>query len=162
MRDDDIAQKVEVIKHFGHNFDEYISLGINAKASEFQAAMGLSNLKYINEIVSDRKRVIDRYDLHLHGKFQLLKLADGVKYNNSYYPVVFPSEEEMLRVREKLNEQNIMPRRYFFPSLNTLSYLETSNKCPISEDISSRILCLPLYVGLENETVDNICRLMTS
>ncbi|MEO5949570.1 MAG: DegT/DnrJ/EryC1/StrS family aminotransferase [Candidatus Saccharimonas sp.] len=154
--------KIELTKRFGHEGDEHITLGINGKASEFQAAMGLTNLKYIDSIIKSRKRVFERYTKRLNGAFQLQKLREDTEYNNAYYPVVFESEEKLLSTIDKLNARNIFPRRYFYPSLNTLKYIKDANACPISEDISKRIFCLPLYVGLEDAVVDKICEIMTA
>jgi dTDP-4-amino-4,6-dideoxygalactose transaminase len=81
-------------------------------------------------------------------------------WNHSYYPVIFKSEEELLEAMGKLNKQNIFPRRYFYPSLNTITY--TKGKImPISESIASRILCLPLYVGINKEEILSICSLIS-
>jgi dTDP-4-amino-4,6-dideoxygalactose transaminase len=79
-----------------------------------------------------------------------------IEYNYAYYPVVFPSEEVMFRVMEALKEGDIIPRRYFYPSLNTLSFMPRQIACPVSEDISVRVLSLPLYVGLPYEDIARI------
>jgi dTDP-4-amino-4,6-dideoxygalactose transaminase len=160
-RDDRIDAEVDLAKRFGHNADEHISLGINAKSSEFQAAMGLCNLGHIDEIIADRGRAIDRYKRQLGDRFQLLKLAEDTEYNNAYFPVVLQNEEQLVAVIDTLNENNVFPRRYFYPSLNSLPYLNSTALCPISDDISSRILCLPMFVGLDDETIDGICGIMT-
>ena len=82
--------------------------------------------------------------------------------NYSYFPVLFDSEEMLLRVENKLNMKNIFPRRYFYPSLNTLPYLRQAVIQPVSEDVSKRVLCLPLYPGLEpkiqSEIIDIILK----
>jgi len=161
-RDKAVDEKVGLIKRFGHDEDNHSVLGINGKSSEFQAAMGLTNLKYIDMIISSRRQVVERYDQHLQGKFQLLGLREGTEYSYAYYPVVLESEEQLLEMTSKLNAQNIFPRRYFYPSLNTLPYIEEANTCPVSEDISKRIFCLPLYVDLEDAVVDKICEIMTA
>ena len=82
--------------------------------------------------------------------FRLLQIRELTDWNYSYYPIIFDSEEILLKIEEKLYKANIYPRRYFYPSLEKLPYINENN-CPISEDISSRILCLPLYVGLEKD-----------
>ena len=157
-----VSERVGLIKRFGHDNDDHSLLGINGKSSEFQAAMGLTNLNYVDSIIASRKHVVERYNQRLKGKYQLLELRSDTEYNYSYYPVVFESEEKLLSMISKLNAQNIFPRRYFYPSLNTLPYIEGANACPISEDISKRIFCLPLYVGLEDLVVDKICEVMTA
>ena len=157
LRDRKTSDKVELMKRFGHHHDEHYMLGINAKASEFQAAMGLCNLKHIDEIIQGRKEVSGLYDSLLGNYIQRPKTPPNTGSNYAYYPVILESEQRLMDVTEKLNSQNIFPRRYFYPSLNTLPYLKDTNDCQTSEDISARILCLPLYAGLAEETVEKIC-----
>jgi dTDP-4-amino-4,6-dideoxygalactose transaminase len=154
--DKKLYKKIDLLKRFGHNFDDYISEGINAKASEFQAAMGLCNLKYIDNIVNDRKYISEKYDSLLTDKVARPYRSNKLAYNYSYYPIILKSEEILLKILKQLEIINIFPRRYFYPSLNKLKYLKTSNPCPISEDISSRVLCLPLYSGLPISVVEKI------
>lgn len=160
VKDAEINRKLDLAKRFGHNGDEHFTLGINGKQSEFHAAMGLANFPYIGEIIADRKRASDLYDSLLQGYVKRPKLQAGLEYNYAYYPVIFKSETELLTVFNALNKEGIFPRRYFYPSLNTLPYLNNRQACPISEDISRRIACLPLYVGLENENIKRICRIV--
>ncbi len=155
-----VSEKLELIKRFGHNGDNHYCLGINAKQSEFNAAMGLSNIDFIDEIIEKRKAISNLYDKELLGIVQRPKQQADLKYNYAYYPVVFKSETELLKVFEQLNKQDIYPRRYFYPSLNVLSYLRVKQSCPVSEDISSRIACLPLYPDLEDKSVIRICEII--
>jgi len=159
VKDKTVSDKLEFTKRFGHNIDNHICLGINAKQSEFHAAMGLSVLPYINEIINERKKVSELYDSLLNNKLQRPKAQENLEYNYAYYPVVFKSEKQLLNVFEALNKENIYPRRYFYPSLNNLSYVKGAS-CPISEDISSRIACLPLYADLEESTVEKIAKII--
>jgi dTDP-4-amino-4,6-dideoxygalactose transaminase len=159
-QDKKISDKLELIKRFGHNWDEHYMLGMNAKASEFHAAMGLCNLRYIEEIIQKRKKVSGAYNKLLAGKITKPKIRGHVSYNYSYYPVILESEKELLEKKRLLEERNIFPRRYFYPSLNTLPYLESLQKCPISEDISKRILCLPLYDDLEQKYIQVACEVI--
>jgi dTDP-4-amino-4,6-dideoxygalactose transaminase len=85
----------------------------------------------------------------------------AIEYNYSYYPILFDSEEVLIRVRNALNEENIFPRRYFYPSLNKLPYLDGTDM-PNAESISSRILCLPLFPTLSDSNVDRICEILTT
>ena len=155
-----VAEKLSLAKKFGHVYDEHICLGINGKQSEFHAAMGLANFPYISKIISERKRVSDLYDEFLKGVVTRPQKQQGLEYNYAYYPVVFKSEQELTQVFEALSKEEIYPRRYFYPSLNKLPYLKESNICPISEDISSRIACLPLYPDLANDDVQKICKVI--
>ena len=160
VKDKAVSDKLELIKRFGHNQDSHVMLGINAKNSEFHSAMGLANFKYIDFILSERKKITELYDSLLKGVVKRPKQQEGLEYNYAYYPVVFKSEDELLKVFAELNKHNIYPRRYFYPSLNTLPYLKIQQSCPISEDISVRIACLPLYVGLDLGKVEEICKII--
>jgi dTDP-4-amino-4,6-dideoxygalactose transaminase len=155
-----ISDKVELIKRFGHNNDDHYMLGINAKANEFQAAMGLCNFKYIAEILEKRKHVVDLYNKLLGEAVRRPSVRKGATKNYAYYPVILKDEKELLRIIDTLAIKNIFPRRYFYPSLNTLPYLEEACDCPVSEDISRRILCLPLYPDVEEDIITAICRVI--
>lgn len=159
VKDDSVSSKLELQKRFGHQGDEHIRLGINAKQSEFHAAMGLANFPYIKDIIADRKRVSDTYDQLLSGVVGRPKAQNNLEYNYAYYPVVFKNEQELKAVFAALNKQDIFPRRYFYPSLNKLPYVARQS-CPVSEDISSRIACLPLYVGLEDKNIQIIAKII--
>lgn len=155
----EINDKLDLAKRFGHNYEEYIQLGINAKNSELHAAMGLANFPYIGKIIAERKELSELYDHLLGGCVGRPKNQEGLEYNYAYYPVLFKSEEQLLKVFKALRDESIFPRRYFYPSLNKLSYVN-GESCPNSEDISQRIACLPLYLGLEKETVEKIAEII--
>ena len=157
VRDEDVNKKLDLIKRFGFDKEDYQYVGINAKNSEIHAAMGLSNIKYIDHIIKDRKRVCKLYDKLLGDCIGRPMIPNNFQYNYAYYPAIFNSENELLGVLIALNKQDIFPRRYFYPSLNKLPYLDKKFDCPISEDISKRIVCLPLYVGLEEKDITKIC-----
>lgn len=84
-------------------------------------------------------------------------MQKDLEYNYAYYPVLFESEQALLAAFERLQKHRVFPRRYFYPSLNTLPYLKEYQECPISENICSRIACLPLFVGLEDSLIEKIC-----
>jgi dTDP-4-amino-4,6-dideoxygalactose transaminase len=150
--------------NFGHQGDEaFQGLGINGKMSELQAAMGLAMLPYINHIIKERKAVVQGYDavFKKEPQLQTLTIREGVVWNYSYYPIIFKDEAQLVQVKTALNKSKIYPRRYFYPSLNTLDYV-ASQTCPNSESIASRILCLPLYVGLSNADQDSIIEIILS
>ena len=154
------AEKLGLLKKFGHNCDDYFVAGINGKQDEFNAAMGLANFAHLSEIVSERKHISELYDSLLCGVVKRPKEQKDLEYNYAYYPVLFKNELELLRVFEALGREDIYPRRYFYPSLNKLPYLDDKYECPISEDVRSRIACLPLYVGLGDADVERICRII--
>ncbi len=156
VKDKEVSDKIELMKKFGHVGDEHYSLGINAKASELQAAMGLCNLNYIDQIIQKRQEASNLYTKLLNSNVQKSHIKEGVKYNYSYYPVVFKTEKKLFEKIRRLNEANVYPRRYFYPSLNNLSYLNKTQRCQISEDIASRIMCLPLYADLKKADIERI------
>lgn len=153
----DISNRLDLMKRFGHEGDTHYSLGINAKQDEFNAAMGLLNFKYLHEIIAARKHICKLYDTLLNGKLGRPKQQQYLDYNYAYYPVVFDSENDLLAAFSRLAKIDVFPRRYFYPTLNTLPYLNKHYDCPVSEDISKRIACLPLYVGLSDENIIKIC-----
>ena len=163
---DELAEKLHFYRSFGHRNDDYFSIGINAKNSELHAAMGLCVLPKVPELIADRKKVFGYYNDRLDfSRITRPSLTPGVEYNYAYYPVVFDSEETLLRVVDSLKAQEITPRRYFYPSLNTLPFTITAGSgvlqsCPISEDVSLRVLCLPLYPSLAEEDVDRIATIV--
>lgn len=161
--DDELAHRIGYMRNFGHKSpEEFWGLGINGKNSEFHAAMGLCNLPHIEEIIAARKQVSGWYDdLLLASDLTRPVLPDGTEYNFAYYPVLFPSEESLLRARDRLNELQIFPRRYFFPSLNQVPYLPAWQS-PVSENISRKILCLPLYTDLSLSEVEQITSIISA
>jgi dTDP-4-amino-4,6-dideoxygalactose transaminase len=150
---------------YSHNFGHdgplaFHGLGINGKISELQAAMGLAVLPHMETILAERKRVVDFYNQNLDvTKVQTLKIRENTEWNYSYYPIVFEDEDTLLRVQKALNEEQIFPRRYFYPSLNTINYVENSSM-PVSESIASRILCLPMYVELNQSDLEFIVSIL--
>ncbi|KGO89375.1 DegT/DnrJ/EryC1/StrS family aminotransferase [Flavobacterium suncheonense] len=162
-QDEELFHKLFYHHNFGHNGPlAFHGLGVNGKISELQAAMGLSVLPYMNTILNDRKRICDHYDAHLDfNRLEKIKIRENTQWNYSYYPVIFESEQQLLQVQAKLNEAEIAPRRYFYPSLNTIEYTQ-GKPMPISESIASRILCLPLFVGLETTALQRICSIINA
>lgn len=149
------------MRNFGHTSQtSFGGVGINGKNSEFHAAMGLCNLPQVGEIIAARQRITERYKSNLHAtELQFQQLSKDLDYNHAYFPVIFSSEKDLLATQEGLNLHGIFPRRYFYPSLSELPYIQ-GQSCPISEDISRRVMCLPLYPGLSDVEIDMICRLI--
>jgi dTDP-4-amino-4,6-dideoxygalactose transaminase len=152
---------------YSHNFGHdgplaFHGLGINGKISELQAAMGLAVLPHMETILAERKRVVDFYHQNLDvTKVQILKIRENTQWNYSYYPIILKDEATLLGVQKALNDEGIFPRRYFYPSLNTINYMERTTM-PISESIASRILCLPLYVELQQNELQQIVSVLNS
>lgn len=158
VKDKAVSNRLDLIKRFGHNGDNHLAMGINAKQDEFNAAMGIVNFEYIDQIIAERKLLSETYDSLIALKLRRPKEQKELEYNYAYYPVIFESEKELLAAFDRLNKLDIFPRRYFYPSLNKLSYLSETASCPVAEDISSRIACLPLFNGLKEESVKEICK----
>lgn len=161
-KDEVLSKKLARIRNFGiSGFDSFSDLGLNGKNSELHAAMGLVNLKYINSIHEKRKDLTESYDEALKGLRAVKPVWHSeANLNYAYYPIVLESEALLLRIKEELEKNKIFTRRYFYPSLATaLPYLEPKN-FPITDDISKRVLCLPLYYDLSIEEVRLICSLM--
>jgi dTDP-4-amino-4,6-dideoxygalactose transaminase len=159
-KDDELNRRMSFMRNFGHNGPEVFSgVGINGKNSEFHAAMGLTNLKYIEAIIKKRKaQTIYYQDVLAPLRVKFIRLTDPEGFNYAYFPVIFESEATTLRMKKELEHREIFPRRYFYPSLSSLEYV--SGQTPISDDISARILCLPLYHELTREEQDLIARIL--
>lgn len=161
-KDADLLKKLAYIRNFGiSGFDTYSELGINGKNSEFHAAMGLCNLNYVKRISEQREILSKRYDeklSSLNGYYPLWHQSASKNY--AYYPVIVESEELLLEIKSELDKYEIFTRRYFYPSLgSSLPYLPTV-ELPITDSISKRILCLPLYYDLTLEEIDLISRII--
>lgn len=159
--DEILRDKLFYSHNFGHDGPHsFHGLGINGKISELQAAMGLAVLPYMAHILEGRKTVVEYYNAHLDfTKLSKIKLRENTDWNYSYYPVIFETEADLLNALEVLNEKDIFPRRYFYPSLNNLNYV-TSKELYISEHIATRIICLPLYNGILKNELEIICKIL--
>lgn len=161
INDDSLVQKARYLINFGiKNEEEIPELGTNAKMNEFEAAMGLCMIDEVEKIIENRKNAYYIYLEGLKGLIQMQELNENMVYNYSYFPVVFESEAQLLKVKKALNEKEIYPRRYFYPSLDTLSYIEPKQYMPVSRDISRRILCLPMLYGLEIDAQSMIIKII--
>lgn len=157
----DLAQRIEYLRNFGHDGPEHFhDAGTNAKMSEFHAAMGLCMLPRMPATVAGRAAVVALYDELLSGlPLQQPLYREGLQRNYAYYPVVFPDENSLLQARQVLNAENIYPRRYFYPSLSELSYVQAATP-PYAGEISRRVLCLPLWESLDGFQVRRIASLI--
>jgi len=125
--------------------------------NEFEAAMGLCVLDDIDKIFENRKKVYENYMNYLSKNVIRQEQNINSNLNYCYFPIVFKDEDNLLKVKGALANENIYPRRYFYPSLNDLPYIKDKTyRVHNSEFVSSRILCLPLYDSLESEVQKNI------
>ncbi len=160
----ELNEKLKRIRFFGHdNQKNIVEDGFNGKLTEIHAALGIANMKYYDRVLEDRKEKYIYYKNSLSNfskiSFQEIKFGEC---NYSYFPVIFETEEALLITEKKLNELHIFPRRYFYPSVNTYTDIVEYQSTPISENISKRILCLPLYLQLKKEEIDLIIEVILS
>ena len=159
INDDSLVQKARFLINFGiENTESIPELGTNAKMNEFEAAMGLCMLDDMQELNAKRKIVYEFYKKELEGVVKFQEQNKDSTQNYSYFPIILESEEQLKKIEKALNLEDIFPRRYFFPSLDTLDYIDPTQFCEISRDIASRILCLPMYVELQVNQQKNIIR----
>ena len=153
--------------YFSHNFGHdgplaFHGLGINGKMSELQAAMGLAVLPHMSEILEERSRVVSWYTEYLKlDSLVRINIRKETNWNTVYYPVLLESENQLIEVQKSLQTAEVFPRRYFYPSLTQLPYVHQST-CEIASDISSRILCLPLFYGLSEKDVKGIASIINN
>jgi dTDP-4-amino-4,6-dideoxygalactose transaminase len=157
----ELLQKMSYLRNFGHDGPEkFESIGINGKNSEFHAAMGLVNLKHIESIYESRKKQSLYYDIALKNLNHVKpKIQKDAEFNYAYYPILLPNQKIALEIIEELNKNWVYPRRYFYPSLNLLNYVDNM-PMPVAESASARVLCLPLFHTLTYEEIDFVARLM--
>ena len=155
------------LKNFGITGPESVEyVGGNAKMNEFQAAMGLCNLRYVNSEIKKREVVVNRYISNLENMegIKLSKEQMGIKSNYAYFPVVFDGYKKTRDIIfEELKTQDIMARKYFYPLINDFDCYKdkySSEDTPIAKYIADRVLTLPLYADLDLETVDRICEII--
>lgn len=161
-KDPILLKKLAFIRNFGFDGPEaFAELGINGKNSEFHAAMGLANFPHIPKVHKKRKALSELYTEKLKGLDITLPVWHKESSSNyAYFPIIFKSEEIMLKMMAHLQSHEIFTRRYFYPSLaKVLPYL-TPIEMPVTDDIARKIMCLPFYFDLGLEEVDLICRLM--
>jgi dTDP-4-amino-4,6-dideoxygalactose transaminase len=157
----ELLKKMSFLRNFGHNGPEvFAEVGINGKNSEFHAAMGIANLKYISQILDSRKKQSTFYtNLLENTSIKFIEINPDANFNYAYFPILFDNEATTLKVISELELNKVSPRRYFYPSINTIDIYK-SEYLKVSEDISKRVLCLPLYHTLSTEEIDFICRII--
>ena len=169
LNSDDIYVEINKWKNFGITGEESVEyVGGNAKMNEFCAAMGICNLRHISEALSSRKTIVEKYRellCDIDG-IQLNAIQKGVKSNYAYFPIVVDPERYGCtrdELAEKLAQNNIYARKYFYPLTNTFecySGMFDPNDTPLALRVSKRVLTLPLYEELELEDVERICKII--
>ena len=165
-QDDSLRRDMEALKMFGmYGKEDAEMIGYNAKMTEFQAAMGLCNLRHVDQWIGERRAVVMRYRERLSGVkgLRLCPEQEGVESNYAYFPVYFDAAEfgmDRNEVLEKLAKENIFARKYFYPLTSEFSVYQGRfliQKTPVAFDASRHVLTLPLYSELSVEDVDRIC-----
>lgn len=150
IKDDALYEKAKIVRNFGFDSQDSVkTLGTNAKMNELEAAMGLCVLDEIGTILTERQESHEYYSEHLKDYIQMQSINKNASQNYSYFPIVLRTEEEMKEVRAALIANDISPRQYFKPSLDTVSYVELRKVMKNSRDIASRILIIPMHSGVE-------------
>jgi len=164
--DENIGKQLYKLKNFGIQSQVIVDgIGSNAKMNEFQAVMGICNLRHITEEISKRKTVVERYRKWLSNidGIKIIYDKENIQSNYAYFPVVF--DEKVFgftrnEVCDKLKENNIFARKYFYPLTNSFDCYHGKfdvNKTPVAQHIAKRVLTFPLYADLSLEDVDRIC-----
>ncbi len=165
----EFGNKLYELKNFGIKSPVIVDgIGSNAKMNELQAAMGICNLRHINEEIAKRKKVVERYRSHLSNVpgLSITENVEGIQSNYAYFPIVF--EEDIFgytrnEIDNVLKQNNIFPRKYFYPLTNTFDCYHGKfdvNQTPTAQHIAKRVLTLPLYADLELNDVDRICNII--
>lgn len=162
-----LSDRLDAMKNFGQTTPERVEyVSGNAKMNEFQAAMGLTNLKYIDEYITGRKLVAERYITQLENieGISLPKVQTGVKSNYAYFPIVFDGYKyNRDEIQQKLALEGIIARKYFYPLTSSFEAYKgkySINSTPVAEHISENVLTLPLYPDLPLNDVDRICEII--
>lgn len=159
-KDSELLKRMAYLRNFGHDGPEkFNGVGINGKNSEFHAAMGLSVLPYMDDILQKRSEQSHTYKTLLAELKVNYPDTQGIdEYNHAYFPIRFADTAQLLQSMQALADQGVGSRRYFYPGLNTLDY--THGHCPLSDSISPQILCLPLYHSLSKAEEKMIARFL--
>ncbi len=159
--DDECAKRIEYMRNFGHDGPEHFhGLGINAKVSELNAAMGLCVIDYVPALIAQRRRICEHYDQLLAGlDLKTPKWAPNLLRNYAYYPIFTRNEQQLLNVSAALNSEQIFPRRYFYPSLHQLPYLQVT-EMPVSAALAACALCLPLHGEMQESDAERVCAII--
>ncbi len=162
-KDPELFKALEYIVNFGFTSQEDVDyVGTNARMNEFEAAMGICNLRHIDEEIAKRKLVSDRYYERLSGKKGIIlnRIPDDLKWNYAYFPIVFDGFKNRDQVKAELENHNIFARKYFYPIITKMACYEeqfANVKLPVAEHIAANVLTLPMYADMTVEDADRIC-----
>ena len=156
-----LASQIRSLINFGYVGKKIKNVGINCKMNEFEAILGLLVLKDLEKIKKNRKKNHEMYINSLISKDYNFQIRNKHCNNNySYFPIAFKSEKKLMKAVSRLAKFNIFPRRYFYPSLNTIKVYGSNKKCPNAESLSKKILCLPQYYHLDKKNIIKIANIL--
>jgi dTDP-4-amino-4,6-dideoxygalactose transaminase len=169
--DEEMKKRIDLLKNFGFaNETTVVAPGINAKMSEIQAAMGILQLKYVDENIEKRRQLTLRYRELLDKILGINYLEDipNTKHCYSYFPILVDKDKYFYRrdtLFNKLKQNSIYGRRYFYPLISqfpTYKGLQSAlpGKMPVAERVTKQVICLPLYPDLKNDDIDRICKIL--
>ncbi len=158
---DNLAKKLRHMINFGiNNQGDIVTLGINAKMNELEAAFGLSMLPDIDKIIAKRKIIYQIYTKELSELVEIQSFETDIQRNYIYSPFIFNSADTVKLIIQALNRKGIYPKQYFFPALSSLDFLNKNHDNPIASSIAERILCLPSYYELNEDDIYSICNII--
>ena len=168
VRNPEIYSTLESLINFGFDGPESVQyVSTNARLNEFEAAMGICNLRHIDDEIAKRAKVEERYREHLEGVqgIRFIAPADNICYNHSYMPVFFDGYMSRNQIQLKLERENVFARKYFYPLTSEMicyngAYLESVERTPVAKWAAEHVLTLPLYADLSLEDVDEICEII--
>ncbi len=167
--DKELGEAIYNLKNFGIRGPERVeAVGANAKMNEFAAAMGICNLRHLDDEIAKRKKVVEQYRVRLGGidGLKLSPIQEDLTENYAYFPVVFEEKEfgaSRNEVFEALANENVFARKYFYPLTNTFECFHGKynvDNTPVAQHIAKRVLTLPLYADLSNTDVERICSII--
>ena len=169
FRDPALAEKIAQHRNFGISGEELVCFGSNAKMNEFQSAMGICNLRHIDEEIKSRQAAFDRYVQRLGNVegLMLLPIHQGIKQNYAYFPVLVNKEKfgmDRDELCKKLSNEDIIARKYFYPLVSENKEFDncSASETPKAMAFSRNVVCLPLFAHLDLSDVDRICNIITN
>ena len=162
FKDESLLEESKIRSNFGQFQGEAIYNGVNSKFNEFQASMGIVNLKHLDRDILRRKQIVEYYDQEFIDvkELKLLKRKEGIDYNFAYYPIVLKGtyENKVPELMNYLEEHEIYARRYFYPAINDMKIFKTNEVTTVAHNIAQNIICLPLYSSLSDEEARRITK----
>lgn len=161
--DDHLAERIYQIRFFGKDrSNNFVGFGLNGKGSDIHAAIALANLENLDSIIEKRKTNFLKYKdaLRPNGMFELYQYHEELEPNFAYLPIVFKDQKKSELALSRLSDSGIIARRYFNPSLNKLPFIEKGCKCPVSEGVANRVICIPVHQKVTDHHIVRIAEIL--